>query len=148
MSNQGPILSASSLRDAMAAVVTFHQCAGFDLASSPAMPPSGPLALQLIREEAEEVASAFAAAMDSRCRVNGVSMTHVAQELADLVYVTLGAAARLGIDLGPVFDEVHRANLAKAGGPRRADGKLLKPPGWTPPDIQAVLQKQPAGTPP
>ena len=29
--------------------------------------------------------------------------------------------------------------MAKAGGPLREDGKRLKPPGWTPPDIAGVL---------
>ena len=39
--------------------------------------------------------------------------------------------------------EVHRANMAKAGGPRRhEDGKLLKPVGWSPPDIEGELKKQ------
>jgi predicted HAD superfamily Cof-like phosphohydrolase len=41
---------------------------------------------------------------------------------------------------------VHRANLAKAGGPRRADGKLLKPPGWQPADVTAVLKAALNGT--
>lgn len=48
----------------------------------------------------------------------------------------------LGIDLGPVFEEVHRANMAKVGGPTRADGKILKPEGWTPPDVAGVLRRQ------
>jgi predicted HAD superfamily Cof-like phosphohydrolase len=32
--------------------------------------------------------------------------------------------------------------MAKASGPRRADGKVLKPEGWTPPDIVGVLERQ------
>jgi predicted HAD superfamily Cof-like phosphohydrolase len=38
--------------------------------------------------------------------------------------------------------EVHRANMAKAGGPKRADGKHMKPEGWTPPDVAGELVKQ------
>jgi predicted HAD superfamily Cof-like phosphohydrolase len=43
------------------------------------------------------------------------------------------------VDLEPFFAEVHRANMAKLGGFRRADGKWMKPPDWTPPDIEGLL---------
>lgn len=49
------------------------------------------------------------------------------------------------IPLQAVFDEVHRSNMAKLGPDgtpiRREDGKVLKPAGWTPPDIAGVLGK-------
>jgi predicted HAD superfamily Cof-like phosphohydrolase len=46
----------------------------------------------------------------------------------------------MGIDLGPFFAEIHRTNMEKAGGPvRPSDGKILKPPGWKPPDIVGML---------
>jgi predicted HAD superfamily Cof-like phosphohydrolase len=32
--------------------------------------------------------------------------------------------------------------MAKAGGPKRADGKQLKPEGWTPPDLAPILAEQ------
>lgn len=50
-------------------------------------------------------------------------------------------ALEFGVDMGPIEDEVHRANLAKAGGPV-VNGKIMKPPGWTPPDIAGELKKQ------
>lgn len=59
--------------------------------------------------------------------------------LCDLLCVTYGTFAEYGVDAAPFWDEVHRTNMAKAGGPVRADGKRLKPPGWTPPDIAGVL---------
>lgn len=62
--------------------------------------------------------------------------------LCDSVYVNLGAAVHWGVNLAPVFDEVHRANMTKEGGPTRPDGKILKPAGWTPPDIEGELRKQ------
>ena len=62
--------------------------------------------------------------------------------LADLIYVAIGSAVSMGVDLEPVFAEVHRANMAKAAGPKRADGKILKPEGWRPPDIARVLREQ------
>ena len=70
---------------------------------------------------------------------HGVNTVEVADALADIDYVVQGAALTFGIPHDAVFDEVHRSNLAKAGGPVRADGKKLKPEGWTPPDIAGVL---------
>lgn len=59
----------------------------------------------------------------------------------DLLVVTYGTCEDIGIDAEPFFDEVQRSNMAKKDGPMRADGKRLKPPGWTPPDIAGVLAK-------
>lgn len=39
-----------------------------------------------------------------------------------------------------VFAEVHRSNMTKEGGGKRADGKILKGPGYESPDIAAVLR--------
>lgn len=51
-----------------------------------------------------------------------------------------------GVDAMHVFVEVHLANMRKLGPDglpiRRADGKVLKPEGWTPPEIQRVLDDQ------
>ena len=62
--------------------------------------------------------------------------------MADIIYIVCGTAASYGIPLNKVFDEVHRSNMAKLvdGKPiRREDGKILKPEGWTAPDIKKVL---------
>lgn len=67
----------------------------------------------------------------------------VADALADLVYVAFGAALEFGIDLNAVLAEVHRSNLSKLGADGkpiyREDGKVLKGPDYTRPDIPAVL---------
>ena len=60
--------------------------------------------------------------------------------LCDLLYVVFGAAVSMGVDLDPFFDAVHKANMLKSTGPVREDGKRLKPPGWTPPDIAGLLE--------
>jgi predicted HAD superfamily Cof-like phosphohydrolase len=59
--------------------------------------------------------------------------------LCDLIYVVVGSAAAWGIDLDPFFAEVQRANMEKLQGPKREDGKQLKPEGWRPPDMERVL---------
>ena len=66
-------------------------------------------------------------------------LIEVIDGLCDTIVVCLGTAEDIGIDLAPFFDEVHRSNMAKAGGPINEHGKQLKPPGWTPPDIKGVL---------
>ncbi|MCP5097538.1 MAG: hypothetical protein GY943_18485 [Chloroflexi bacterium] len=103
------------------------------------------LRLQLIREEYEEVSEAVEEI--TAVSPNGISpnVTQLAHELADLLYVVYGTFSACGIDADAVFAEVHRANMEKIGGPRRADGKLLKPPGWQPADVNGVLAKMKNG---
>lgn len=86
----------------------------------------------LIEEEAQETIDAIKAG-DLVGAVDGI---------CDLIYVAVGAAVAFGVELAPVFAEVHRTNMAKAGGATRADGKILKPDGWTPPRIAELLEDQ------
>ena len=71
-----------------------------------------------------------------------VNMSGLADGLADLDYVVEGTRLEMGIDGGPIAAEVHRANMSKVGGPVAENGKRLKPPGWTPPDIAGELRRQ------
>jgi predicted HAD superfamily Cof-like phosphohydrolase len=93
----------------------------------------------LIREEYEEVSEAIAelTAVSSN---DPSALTDLAHELADLLYVVYGTFAAIGVDADAVFAEVHRANMTKLEGPRRADGKLLKPPGWQPANVAGVIE--------
>ncbi len=68
-------------------------------------------------------------------------MVEMVDALADLLVVVYGAAVELGVDLEPVFAEVHRSNMSKNGG-KDAGGKILKGPGWSPPDIAGCLRAQ------
>lgn len=66
--------------------------------------------------------------------------------------VLCDAAHSYGIPLAAVWDAVQAANMAKVDPVtgkvrRREDGKILKPDGWQPPNIAAVLwpsQQEPA----
>ncbi len=62
--------------------------------------------------------------------------------MADLDYVVEGTRVEMGIDGGPIAEEVHAANMRKVGGPKRADGKALKPEGWVGPNIKQRLIEQ------
>jgi predicted HAD superfamily Cof-like phosphohydrolase len=68
-------------------------------------------------------------------------LVQMVDALADLLVVVYGAAVELGVDLEPVFAEVHRSNMSKDGG-MDAGGKILKGPGFRPPDIASVLRAQ------
>lgn len=68
-------------------------------------------------------------------------MAEVIDGLADLIYVALGAGLSLGLPVSAVWDEVQRANMDKANGPVRQDGKRLKPEGWQPPRIERAVRE-------
>lgn len=62
----------------------------------------------------------------------------------DAIWVILWAVRALGFDLTPFMEEVARSNLDKVQGEivRNEAGKIMKPPGWSPPDITGVLARQ------
>ncbi len=62
--------------------------------------------------------------------------------MADLLYVVYGAAVSYGIDMDPVFREVHRSNMSKVGGYKRADGKWVKPATYSPACIEPIVAEQ------
>ena len=65
--------------------------------------------------------------------------------LIDIMVVTIGAIHSLGVDAEGAWREVRDSNLAKIDGNtgkviKRADGKVLKPGGWTPPDLAKYVR--------
>ena len=70
-----------------------------------------------------------------------------ADALVDSYYYSQNAACKRGVNLSSLFSVVHAANMAKrdpATGKfiRRDDGKIIKPAGWQPPDIEAEIRRQ------
>lgn len=65
-------------------------------------------------------------------------LTRVADDAADVNYVVNGTAIAFGLDQERVFEIVHAANMKKLTGPKREDGKQLKPEGWEPPEPKIV----------
>lgn len=116
-------------------VVAWHHAAGVPVAEhlTPLAPDRLALRLALLREEYLELVEALEAG----------DVAGAAKESADLITVALGTDAEQGIDSDMVWAAVHASNVAKLGLDgavrRRADGKILKPEGWQPPDIAAVL---------
>jgi predicted HAD superfamily Cof-like phosphohydrolase len=77
-------------------------------------------------------------------RIDGAAMNfpEAIDGIVDSLVVLVGTAITFGVDLKPIFEAVHAANMAKAGGPKREDGKQLKPAGWKPPDVAGLLKAQ------
>jgi len=122
------------MTDEQQMVAEFHQT--FDIAKevSPAIPDEATrvLRVRLIQEEFDELQEA----LRQRDTVS------VAKELADLLYVVYGTAVSCGIDMEPVFREVHRSNMSKVGGHKRADGKWVKPATYSPARVEPILVAQ------
>jgi predicted HAD superfamily Cof-like phosphohydrolase len=71
------------------------------------------------------------------------SLVEIADGCADAIVVILGTCLEYGIPIEKVFAEVMRANMSKLGEDDkpiyREDGKVMKGPNYTPPDVRGVL---------
>lgn len=118
----------------------FHEAFGAAIADSPTLSDSKTRSLRyaLIAEEFDEFDEAL---------LHG-DLVEVADALADLVVVIYGTALSFGLDLDDLVAEVHRSNMSKLGADGlpivREDGKILKGPNYTPPDIPGELSRQAA----
>lgn len=90
------------------------------------------LRIALIDEELDELEHAM---------IRG-NLVKIADALADLLYVVYGTAVTYGLDMEPIFDEVHRSNMTKVGGGNREDGKVLKGDGYDEPKLELIINKQ------
>ncbi len=64
--------------------------------------------------------------------------------LIDILVVTIGAIHSMGADVEGAWKEVMATNFAKIDKEtgkvrKREDGKVLKPIGWTPPDLKPFI---------
>lgn len=125
-----------SLLHACENVEDFHKVMGLPILDKPQFPSDIRVALRrdLILEEVTETIEA----------ISQRDMVETADGLADIIYVCIGAALEFGIPLNDVWLEVQRSNMAKVDPAtgvvhKREDGKILKPEGWTPPDIARIL---------
>ena len=66
--------------------------------------------------------------------------------LIDILVVTIGAIHSMGADAEGAWKEVMRTNFAKIDSEtgkvrKREDGKVLKPVGWTAPDLKPFVER-------
>ncbi len=125
----------TGLRDAVADVRTFMLACEQECPAGP-VPANdqGRMYFDLIKEEFKELCDAWEAK-------DGVEVFDGA---LDLIWVAIGLMLSQGMPPVGGWGEVARSNMEKideATGKvnKREDGKVLKPEGWQPPNLQAIL---------
>lgn len=121
-------------------VRAFHEAFAIPVLSAPTIPADRvALRLALIDEERQELTEALEAG----------DIVEVADALTDIAYLVYGTALEFGIDLDACFAEVHRSNMSKLGADGlpifRDDGKVLKGPTYSRPDLAPILKATEAG---
>jgi len=94
------------------------------------------LYVNLISEEYQELARA----------IERLDKVETLDALIDILVVTIGAIHSMGADASGAWREVMRTNMAKVDPNtgevrRREDGKILKPDGWKPPELDNYVRK-------
>jgi predicted HAD superfamily Cof-like phosphohydrolase len=125
------------VRDVIRDVAAFHRATGTPVLDRPRVISADRLNLRWSLID-EEVNTELVAAMAAK------SLPDIADAIADSIYVLVGTTLEYGIPLDRVWAAVQAANMAKVDPVtglvrKRADGKILKPDGWQPPDIAGVL---------
>jgi len=122
------------MSDAQSMVEAFHRAFDILVHRSPTVVDerTRELRIRLIQEEFEELKGAL---------IDG-DLESISKEVADLLYVVYGTAVSYGIDMDPVFREVHRSNMSKVGGYKREDGKWVKPATYSPACLEPILAEQ------
>jgi len=90
---------------------------------------------KLITEEVDELWAA----------INNQDSVEQLDALIDILVVTVGAIHSMGADAEGAWKEVMRTNFAKINKTtgkveKREDGKVLKPDGWTPPNLKPYVK--------
>lgn len=123
------------MRIAQELVEAFHEKMSYPVADTPTL-----VDLTLVEQRynfiGEELEEYFDAAEQD-------DLPGIADAIADLLYVVLGTAAVHGIDMQPIFEEVHRSNMTKTplDPVTKKGGKGL---GYEPPRIAPLLLQQAA----
>jgi predicted HAD superfamily Cof-like phosphohydrolase len=91
--------------------------------------------LGLIKEEGDELQAAIVKQ----------DKVETLDALIDILVVTVGTLNSLGVDAEGAWNEVMRTNFAKIDSKtgkvsKREDGKVLKPEGWTAPDLKQFIK--------
>jgi predicted HAD superfamily Cof-like phosphohydrolase len=98
-------------------------------------PENAVLYQKLVREEFDEFVRDYFAG-DEVGQLDGCM---------DMIWVILGYCYMKGFDVSGAWAEVARSNLSKIDTVtgkviKRKDGKVLKPEGWTPPDLKPFVK--------
>lgn len=101
-----------------------------------------------MKEAREKLVMMVVEAKDCTCKAETEPERIAEQSDAkiDMVYYLLQSLAKHGVNAEPIFQAVHRANMAKMD-PQTGkfiikNGKIQKPPGWIAPDITSIIKMQ------
>lgn len=128
------------MKNTLDCVKEFHATYGLSIKDTPDLTDkrTNDLRISLLQEELDELKEALAEGNEKE----------VLDALTDLQYVLDGAYLSLGYHLlkEPAFAEVQRSNMSKLGLDgkpivRPEDGKILKGPNYSPPDLAMVIEK-------
>lgn len=98
---------------------------------------------ELVEELTERVEGGRIGEVRVPKRDEDVDRHRLARELADVIYVAFGTAHAFAIDLDVALAEIHRAAMSKLDPATmvvRDDGKVMKPPGFVPPDMSGAIR--------
>ncbi len=129
--------STSGMNPIVKSLLEFNEAFEIPGLDEPAIGPQElvELRIKLLTEEVQEYAEAARTG----------DLVEVLDALADIGYILAGTIINHGMQhiFDEAFDEVHRSNMAKlVDGKvlRREDGKVMKPEGWTPPQLARYLE--------
>ena len=137
MQNNETMRPPLAMQDVIRAVASFHD--SFDIRNAPApeatpCPGTVDLRYRLMAEENEEYLEA----------ARSGDLVEVADALGDMLYILCGTILQHGMHevIEEVFCEIQRSNLSKLGPDgrpiHREDGKVMKGPQYSPPDLSFV----------
>ena len=123
--------------DTLALVKSWHQHFKVPVVDAPSLPKGrAEMRLAILEEEVSEL----------RAAVEAGDLVEVLDALCDIQYVLDGTFLEFGLHQlkAPAFSEVHASNMSKLGEDGepllRADGKVLKGPNFSPPDLAKILE--------
>lgn len=126
------------MKKRIAAVKEFHTAFGLGVNDNPVANlgvEKNLLRFNLMKEENEEYIKA----------ANEGDLVEVADALGDMLYILCGTILEHGMQhkIEEVFDEIQRSNMSKLGADGkpvyREDGKVLKGPAYSQPDLRGIL---------
>lgn len=141
--------------DMVADVEDFHRKFGINYQGPPRIPSPELMRFRIkfMREEINEYeehmdAAAFLLASNGSRDEITAELAEALDALVDLMYVTLGTAHLQGFNyIREAWSRVHNKNMQKIrppGAPTNPEElvkmKIIKPPGWTPPDHRDLVK--------
>ncbi len=127
------------MKDRIKAVELFHQTYGLPVLNQPSLidPERYTMRHSIMAEEVDEYLDA--------CKDE--NLVEIADALTDQLYILCGTIIEHGMQdlILPCFEEVQRSNMSKLGADGkpiyRSDGKVLKGPNYSPPDLRTVIER-------